>query len=164
MYAEKADLTVAAEDDVPYCTVVVLSEKHEQFSFSQTMVVKIKHHDWCCCLFHESLMMHRQHTWHLRPGIWQKARSLLTWAVTDPVWYGCLFSSHGESQAKNNLTEPIPLQNKHVAVEFIMESFHPSGPFLWTVKISAQWCCVDTSYSPITGRLVEGWSILFLPV
>ena len=27
--------------------------------------------------------------WHLRPGVRRKARSLLTRAATDPVWYGC---------------------------------------------------------------------------
>ena len=140
MYAEKADLTVAAEDDVPYCTVVVLSEKHEQFSFSQTMVVKIKHHDWCCCLFHESLMMHRQHTWHLRPGARRKARSLLTRAATDPVWYGCSFSSYGVSRARYNLMEPIPFQvntwplsslskpSAHLALVFQLWRYPPSEP------------------------------------
>ena len=50
----------------------------------------------------------------------------------------CLFSSHGESRAKYNLTEPIPLQVKHVTVEFIVEPFRPSGPFPRTMKISAQ--------------------------
>ena len=69
----------------------------------------------------------------------------LTREATDPVWYGGLISSHGESRAKYNLTEPIPLQVKHVAVELIVESFRPSGPFLLTMKISAQWCRVDTS-------------------
>ena len=57
------------------------------------------------CLFHESLMMHQKHTLHRRPGVQRKARSLLTRAATDPVWYGCLFSSHGEPRAKYNLTE-----------------------------------------------------------
>ena len=41
--------------------------------------------------------------------------------------------------------EPIPLQVKHVAVEFV-EPFRPSGPCLRTMKISAQWCRVDTRY------------------
>ena len=58
--------------------------------------------------------------------------------VTDPVWYGCLFSSHGELWAKQNLIEPIPLQVEHMAVEFIVEPFHPSGPFVQTMKIFAQ--------------------------
>ena len=34
----------------------------------------------------------------------------------------------------------------HVAVEFVVEPFRPSGPSLRTMKISAQLCCVDTSY------------------
>ena len=37
-------------------------------------------------------------------------------------------NTSGESQARYNLTEPIPLQVEYVAVEFVMESFHPSGP------------------------------------
>ena len=53
------------------------------------------------------------------------------------VWL-CLFSSHGESWEKNILTEPILLQVEHVAVEFIVESFRPSGPCLRPMKISAQ--------------------------
>ena len=52
---------------------------------------------------------------------------------------------HGGSWAKYNLAEPIPLQVEHVAVEFV-EPFRPSGPCLRTMKISAQWCRVDTSY------------------
>ena len=54
------------------------------------------------------------------------------------VWYGCVLSSHGESWAKYNLTEPIPLQVKYGAFEFIVEPFRPSGPCLCTMKISAQ--------------------------
>ena len=50
----------------------------------------------------------------------------------------CVLSSHGESWAKYNLTEPIPLQVEHVAVEFIVEPFRPSGPCLPNMKISAQ--------------------------
>ena len=46
-------------------------------------------------------------------------------------------SSHGESRAKYNLREPIPLHVEHVAIEFIVVPFHPSGPFLLTMKISA---------------------------
>ena len=42
--------------------------------------------------------------------------------------------------------EPIPLQVEHVAVEFIVEPFRSSGPFLLTMKVSTQWCRVDTSY------------------
>ena len=66
--------------------------------------------------------------------------------ATDLVWYGSLFSSHGESWAKYNLTERIPLQAEHLAVEFIVEPFRLSGPFLRTMKMSAQSCRVDTSY------------------
>ena len=91
--------------------------------------------------------MHQQHTWHLRPDVQRRARSLLTRAATDPVWYGCLFSSsYGKSRARYNLTEPTPLQVVHVAVEFIVEPFCPSGLCLRTMKISAQWCRVDTNY------------------
>ena len=70
----------------------------------------------------------------------------------------CLSSSHGESQVKYNLMEPIPLQVEHVAVEFTLlpiwlfssnhEDIHPVMPAI----------------SPITGRLLEGRSVLFLPV
>ena len=66
--------------------------------------------------------------------------------MIDPVWYGCVLSSHGESRAKYNLAEPILLQVEHVAVELIVQPFRPSGPFLRTMKISAQLCHVDTSY------------------
>ena len=38
----------------------------------------------------------------------------------------------------------IPLQVEHVAVEFIVEPFRPSGPCLRTMKIYE--CHVDTSY------------------
>ena len=33
--------------------------------------------------------------------------------------------SDGESRAKYNLVEPIPLQVEHVTVEFVMEPFRP---------------------------------------
>ena len=63
------------------------------------------------------------------------------WGATDDiatstVWL--LFSSYGELRAKYNLTEPIPLQVEHVAVEFIVEPFRPSGPFLLPMKISVR--------------------------
>ena len=70
---------------------------------------------------------------------------MLTRAATDLVWYGCVLSSHGESSAKYDLTEPIPLQVEHVAVEFV-EHFRPSGPCFRTMKISAQRCRVGTCY------------------
>ena len=76
------------------------------------------------------------------------------------VWYGCVLSSHGESWAKYNLTEPIPLQVEHVAVEFV-EPLRPSGPCLRTMKISAPLRSVDTSY--FTHNWIEGGSV-FLPV
>ena len=82
---------------------------------------------------------------------------MLTRAATDPVWYGCVLSSHGESRAKYNLTEPIPLQIEHVTVEFIVEPFRPSGPYPPSDAVSTP------TISPITGRLVEGESV-FLPV
>ena len=66
-------------------------------------------------------MTQQLHTWHLRPAVRRKARSLFTRAATDPVWYRSLISSHGELRAKYNLTEPTPLQVEHVAVEFIVE-------------------------------------------
>ena len=70
------------------------------------------------------------HIYTCLSGVRRKARSLLTRAATDPVWYGCLFSSHGKLRAKYNLTEPVPLQVEQVVVEFIVEPFRPSGPFL----------------------------------
>ena len=75
---------------------------------------------------------------------------------------GCLLSSHGESWAKYNLTEPIPLQVEHEAVESIVEPFRPSGRCLRTRKISAQCAVLTPAISPITGRRVEGGSV-FLP-
>ena len=74
----------------------------------------------------------------LHPGVRRRARSLLTRAATYRVWYGCLFSSHGKPRAKYNLTEPIPFQVDHVAVEFMMEPFRLIGPFTRSMKISAQ--------------------------
>ena len=62
------------------------------------------------------------------------------------VVFCCVLSSHGESWAKYNLMEPIPLQVENVAVEIIVEPFRPSGPCLRTMKISAQWCRVDARY------------------
>ena len=59
------------------------------------------------------------------------------------VW---LFSPYGESRAKYNLIQPIPLQVEHAAVNFIVEPFRPSGSCLRTMKISAQWCHVETNY------------------
>ena len=76
------------------------------------------------------------------------------------VWYGCVLSSHGESWAKYNLAEPIPLQVEHVAVEFIVKALPPSGPFLLTMKISAQQCRVDTSYFTHNWETHGGWEHL----
>ena len=56
------------------------------------------------------------------------------------------FSSRGEPRAGYNLTDPIPLQVEHVAVEFIVEPFRRYGSCLRTVKTCAQWCRVDSSY------------------
>ena len=39
-----------------------------------------------------------------------------------------------DSSAWYNLTESIALQVEHMAVEFVVESFHPSGPSLWTME------------------------------
>ncbi len=62
---------------------------------------------------------------------------------------------HGESWAKYNLAEPIPLQVEHVAVEFV-EPFRPSGPCLRTMKTSAQRCRVGTSYFTHSWETREG--------
>ena len=62
---------------------------------------------------------------------------------------------HGESWAKYNLAEPIPLQVEHVAVEF-GEPFRPSGPCLRTMKTSAQRCRVGTSYFTRSWETREG--------
>ena len=73
---------------------------------------------------------------YMTPPSWCAAEGA---ALVDPGGdRGCLFSSHGGSRAKYNLTEPIPLQVEHVAVEFIEEPVRPSGPFLFTMKISTQ--------------------------
>ena len=80
---------------------------------------------------------------------------MLTRAATDPVWYGFVLSSHGESLAKYNLAEPIPLQVEHVAVEFV-KPFRPSGPCLRTMKTSAQRCRVGTSYFTHNWETREG--------
>ena len=76
----------------------------------------------------------------LTPPSWCTAEgSVLVIQVGDRSGMVCyLFSSHGELRAKYNLTEPIPLQVEHVAVEFVVETFHPSGPSLRTMKTSAQ--------------------------
>ena len=76
----------------------------------------------------------------LTPPSWCTAEgSVLVNQVGDRSGMVCyLFSSHGELRAKYNLTEPIPLQVEHVAVEFVVETFHPSGPSLRTMKTSAQ--------------------------
>ena len=60
-----------------------------------------------------------------------------------------MLSSHGESRAKYNLAEPIPLQVEHVAVEFV-EPFRPSGPCLRTMKR------VGTSYFTHSWETREG--------
>ena len=59
-------------------------------------------------------------------------RSFLSLATL--TQYGSLFSSYGESRARYSLTEAIPLQVEHVAVE----PFRPSGPCLRIIKISAK--------------------------
>ena len=66
-----------------------------------------------------------------------------------------MLSSHGESWAKYNLAEPIPLQVEHVAVEFV-EPFRLSGPYLRTMKTSAQRCRVGTSYFTHSWETREG--------
>ena len=39
-----------------------------------------------------------------------------------------VYSCHDDSMARYNLTEPIPLHVEHVAFEFVVEPFRPSGP------------------------------------
>ena len=68
--------------------------------------------------------------------------------------------SHGDSRAKYNLTEPISIQVKHVAIKFVMERFHPSGPCLQTMKTFAQWRCADTSYFIRNWETHGGWERL----
>ena len=68
----------------------------------------------------------------------RKVRLLLNRAATDSVWPGCLLSCHSDSRARYNLREPIPLQVEHVAVEFVLEPFRPSGPNPRTMKTSTQ--------------------------
>ena len=45
------------------------------------------------------------------------------------IYHGMVacFQHNGESQARHNLTEPIPLQVEQVTIEFIVEPFCPSG-------------------------------------
>ena len=57
-------------------------------------------------------------------------RSGMVWLLVFITWF--------ESRARYKLTEPIPLHVEHVAVEFIVEPFRPSGPLLRTMKIIAQ--------------------------
>ena len=85
---------------------------------------------------------------HLTPPPWCTAkgavlvdpggdRSGMEWLCVVIAWWVL---------SKYNLREPIPLQVDHVAVEFIVEPFRPSGPCLRTVKVYAKWCRLDTSY------------------
>ena len=46
-------------------------------------------------------------------------------------------SFHGTSRARYNLADHIPLQVEHVAVEFVMEPFRPSGHSLRTMRTCA---------------------------
>ena len=89
---------------------------------------------------------------------------MFTQAVTDPVWYGCLFSPHGESRAKYKLTEPISIQVEHVAVEFIVEPFSPLALFFELRRHPLSDGVLTPGISPLTRRLVEGGAVLFLPV
>ena len=79
---------------------------------------------------------------------------------TAAVWYGCWFSSRGDSRARYNPMEPIPLQVEHLAIKFVMVPFCPSGPSLWTMKTSVQWCCADTSYFTHNWETCGGWKHL----
>ena len=76
--------------------------------------------------------------------LWGKVRQIVPFAlVCLSVFFfffffveiDCLFLSYGESRARYNLTEPIPLQVEHVAVEVIVDTFRSSGPCLRTMKI-----------------------------
>ena len=73
-------------------------------------------------------------------------------------------SSFGESRAKYNLTGPIPLQVEHVTVELIVEPFRPFALFFQVCRYPSSDVVVTPAISPITGRLVEGGSVLFLSV
>ena len=83
---------------------------------------------------------------------------------------GMLVSSHVESRAMYNLTQPIPLLVEHVAVEFIVEPFPPSGSFfLFSFffllnRYPPGDAVLTPAILPITGRLMVGGSVLFLPV
>ena len=56
-------------------------------------------------------------------------RSGMVWLLVFITWRAA-----GKVQSDGD----IPVQVEHVAVEFVMEPFRPSGPFLRTMKISAQ--------------------------
>ena len=101
----------------------------------------------------------------LTPPSWCTAEGavLVDPFATDLVWYGCLLSSRGKSLAKYNLTEPIPLQVEHVAVEFIVEPFRPSGSCLVLWRYPPSDAVLTPAISPKTERLVAGGSV-FLPV
>ena len=93
----------------------------------------------------------------------------LWWCTSNILYTFILVCSgkHGMVLAKYNLTEPIPLQVDHVAVEFIVQPFCPSGPFLLTMivwRYPPSDAVLTPAILPITGRLVEGGSIWFLPV
>ena len=62
------------------------------------------------------------------------------WPGRRPIRYGIVTCF----RARYNLAETILLQVEHVAVEFIVEPFRPSGPCLGTMKIFAQWSRVYT--------------------
>ena len=76
-----------------------------------------------------------------------------TYNTTQRGW----FSSHDDSRARHNLTEPIPLLVEHVAVEFVVE---PSVVFEpWRHPPSD--AVLTPAISPVTGRLLESGSVLF---
>ena len=58
-----------------------------------------------------------------------------------------------------NLTEPIPLEVKHVAVEIIMEPFCPLVLVFELGRYPPDDAVLTPAISPITGRLVEGRNI-----
>ena len=81
--------------------------------------------------------------------------------MTNPVRHNRWFSSHGDSRARYDLMEPIPLQVEHMAVELVVEPIHQSGPRLWTMKTSAHWCNVHTSYFTHNWETHGEWEHLF---
>lgn len=128
--------------------------------------------NWLCCV----LLLKKAGRSYLC-SMEKKWEYFLTWSeifqhfpsVHQKIWWICstcllsIDSMHGESPAKYNPTEPIPLQVKYVAVKCIVEPTDLAIVFeLW--RHLPNDAVLTPAISPVTGRLVEGGSILFLPV